>query len=113
MVDRRAHRLDALALNQNLAGLENVSGIDLEQPRRMQHDGRSGGCWAGEPTPATTKHDRSESGSQSKLRKESPHEYDYAVPGPGLSTKNFSWTGSRVAPQYAPIPVRFCPRISV
>ena len=42
MIDRRSHRLDALALDQNLAGLEHVSGIDLKQPRRVQHDGRRG-----------------------------------------------------------------------
>ena len=42
MIHRRSHSLDALALNENFAGLEHVAGIDLKQPRRMQHDRRGG-----------------------------------------------------------------------
>jgi hypothetical protein len=41
MLHRRPHGLDALALHQNLAGLEHISGINLKQPRRMQHDRRA------------------------------------------------------------------------
>ena len=43
MVDRCADSADALALDQNLAGLEQVSGIDLEQARGVEHDGRCRG----------------------------------------------------------------------
>jgi hypothetical protein len=42
MLHSRSHGLDALALHQNLAGLEHVSGIDLKQARGVQDDGRGG-----------------------------------------------------------------------
>ena len=42
MVDRCAYGLDALAFDENLAGLEHVAGIDLKQPRGVEDDGR--GC---------------------------------------------------------------------
>jgi hypothetical protein len=42
MFDRNAHCFDPFPLDQNLAGLEDLSGIDLKQPRRMQHNGRAG-----------------------------------------------------------------------
>jgi hypothetical protein len=42
VLDGPAHGADALALDQNLAGLEQRSGVYLEQPRRMEHDGRAG-----------------------------------------------------------------------
>jgi hypothetical protein len=40
MVDRSAHGLDALARDENLAGLKEIAGIDLEQPRGVKDDGR-------------------------------------------------------------------------
>jgi hypothetical protein len=40
MLHRRSLGLDALALDENLAGLEHDSGIDLKQPRGVQDDGR-------------------------------------------------------------------------
>ncbi len=42
MLDRAAHGADALALDEYLAGLKQRSGIHLEQPRRVEHDGRAG-----------------------------------------------------------------------
>jgi hypothetical protein len=42
MLDGAAHGADALALDQNFAGLEQRSGVYLEQPRRVEHDGRVG-----------------------------------------------------------------------
>ena len=42
MIDRYAHCFDALAFNENLARLEDGSGIDLKQLRCVEDDG--GGC---------------------------------------------------------------------
>ena len=42
VVDRNAHGLDALAYDENFAGLEDVAGIDLKQPRRVEDDRRGG-----------------------------------------------------------------------
>ena len=42
VLDGSAHGADALALDQNFARLEQRSGVYLEQPRRVEHDGRVG-----------------------------------------------------------------------
>jgi len=42
MLDRCADGEDALALDENLAGLEKGSGIDLKQARGVEYDGRGG-----------------------------------------------------------------------
>jgi hypothetical protein len=39
MVDGATYGADALALDQNLAGLKQGSGINLEQPRCVKRDG--------------------------------------------------------------------------
>jgi hypothetical protein len=49
MVHRLAHCADAVALDQNLAGLEQASSVYLEQPGCVENDGRAcrrlrGGC---------------------------------------------------------------------
>ena len=43
MVDRRAHGANALALDEDFAGLEQGAGIDLEQARGVEDDGGGGG----------------------------------------------------------------------
>ena len=48
MVDRCAHGADALALDQNFAGLEQGSGIHLEQARGVEDDGRGGWLLCGD-----------------------------------------------------------------
>jgi hypothetical protein len=47
MLDRRADGEDALALDENLTGLEEGSSIDLKQTRGVEHDGRGGGLLGG------------------------------------------------------------------
>ena len=42
MVDRSADGADALALDQNFAGLKDCAGVDLKQARGVEHDGRGG-----------------------------------------------------------------------
>jgi len=110
VIDGRANSLNPPTVNQNLSGPENVSRIDFEQSRCMQHDGRARWLLRVGTRRRSGKSNRCESQSQSELRLESLHGYDYAAVSPGLSMKNFCRICS---PQYAPIPVRFCPRISV
>ncbi len=43
MLDGCADGKDALALDENLAGLEQGSGIDLKQAGGVEHDGRGAG----------------------------------------------------------------------
>ena len=43
MVDRSADGADALALDENFAGLEQGSGVDLKQAGGVEDDGRGGG----------------------------------------------------------------------
>ena len=94
MFDRNTHCFDAFALDQNLAGLKDVSGIDFKQPRRVQHDGCARRLLGtGANGRDSKKHHREHKG-QTKVRKGSPHGYDYAAICPGLSTKNFSRIGS-------------------
>jgi hypothetical protein len=38
MIDTGSDSLDAIALNQNLTGLNDVPGIYLQKPRGVQHD---------------------------------------------------------------------------
>ena len=42
MVDRGADGANAISLDQNFAGLEQGSGIHLEQARGVENDGRGG-----------------------------------------------------------------------
>ena len=42
MLDRRADSTDALALDEDLAGLEQGSGVDLQKAGGVEHDGRGG-----------------------------------------------------------------------
>ena len=42
MFDQSANGFDALALDENLAGCEQIAGIHLEQPRGVEDDRRSG-----------------------------------------------------------------------
>ncbi len=42
MIDGCAHGLDALALDENLAGLKDVAGVHLEKTRGVEHDGGVG-----------------------------------------------------------------------
>jgi hypothetical protein len=42
VLDGCADGKDALALDENLAGLEQGSGIDLKQAGGVEHDGRGG-----------------------------------------------------------------------
>jgi hypothetical protein len=112
MIYRNANSLDPLALDQNLAGPKNVSRIHFEQPRCVQHDGRARWLLRVRDGPRTdqARTTAAKVRRQSELPMESLHGYDYAAVSPDLSMENFC--GS-VSPQYAPIPVRFCPRISV
>jgi hypothetical protein len=98
MIDGLAHGFDALALDQNFAGLEQGSSINLEQPRGVEDDGRRGrirrGLLGGRQGSCGKKYRRQNEGC-AKLGKEFPHGYDYAAVAPGLSMKKFTKPGLR------------------
>ena len=78
MLHRRSHGLNPLALDQNLAGPQHVSGIYFKQPRRVEHDGRVGrlahgllrwGCFA--------KDEDCENGEKAAANWKVEHGYEY------------------------------------
>jgi hypothetical protein len=88
MLDRSAHRANAIAFNEDLTGLEQGTCVYLQQSRRVQHD-RSGSLWLCRKKSYGKKPgQRKDKDSTWEENLKSPHEYDYAALAPFLSMDN-------------------------
>jgi hypothetical protein len=79
-----ADGLDAVALDQNFAGLDECAGAHLEQAGGVEDDG--GGLLGGESR--ADSEGRGQNEECAKASKEIPHGYDYGAMGLGLSMGN-------------------------
>jgi hypothetical protein len=81
--------LNALAHNQDFAGLKQFAGVNFKEPRGVEDDGRRRwllrGERAGKEGRKAGQQDAKTNGSGAG--KSSLHGYDYALPGVGLSMK--------------------------
>jgi hypothetical protein len=89
MLDRSAHRANAIRFNEDFTGLEHGACVYLQQPRRVQHD-RSGLLLLCQDNFDRRKQGQRENKNSTKakkrtLLKERPHEYEYAALAPFLS----------------------------